>query len=224
MRRMLYNGSMATTANKKPLVRTCTKKPRCCLTGCLLIVVACFIAVLWMFVARFCWWLGGRIENDRVPHDQTLDFSGEYLAEIKKMRQYTIDMDHPFLPDYLFYSNAHVTITQYGMTNMTVISQSLSGEAQTNSINISGWMWRWGSNSLEYANTVIGPGLGFLVFPGLLKSKSRCNVEAIQTEGSARQALHVNFVNKRSGLMLFVVPWSDPDDTSEVILMPISTP
>ncbi len=215
---------MSPTANEKPRVRTCTKKPRCCLTGCLLIVVACFIAVLWMFGARFCWWFGGKMNNNRIPHDRTLDFSGDYLAEIKKTRQYTMDVVHPFLPDYLFYSNAHVTITQDGMTNMTVISQSLSGDAQTNSITISGWMWRWGSNSLEYANTVIGPGLGFLVFPGLLKSKSRCIVEAIQTKGNVRQTLHVNFVNKRSGLMLFVAPWSDPEDTSEVILTPIISP
>ena len=215
---------MSKTAKENPLTETRPKKPRCCLTGCLLIVGACFFAVLWMFVARFCWWLGGRINNDRVPHDQIRNFSGEYLAEIKKTRQYTIDMAHPFLPDYLLYSNAHVTITQDGMTNMTVISQSLSGKAQTNSITISGWTWRWGSNSLEYANTVIGPGLGFLVFPGMLKSKSRCNVEAIQTKGSTRQTLHVYFVTKRSGLMLSVVPWSDPDDTSEVTLTPISSP
>ena len=220
------NGFMLETEKGNPPTETCPKKPRCCLTGCLLIVVACFIAVLWMFGARLCWWVGGKNNDVRMAHDRSLDLSGEYLAEIKKARAYSMSMAHPFLPDSLDYSNALVAITQHGRTNMTVVSQSLRmrGKAETNSIAISGWVWRWGDNRLEYARTAIGPGLGMGIFPGVLKYKSRCCVAAMPTIGSARQTLRVNLVNELDGLLFFAVPWSEPEDSSEIILTPISNP
>ena len=148
-----------------PMTRT---KRRRHFVGCLFIVGACFLAMAaWLLVGRIHWWLGGRIYNGKMSSGQNLDFSGEYMAEIRRARLLTTNMTHPFLPDNLVFSNANVTITQHGRTNMTVVCQSANGKAETNNIVVSGWRWRWGCNRLEYAQTVIGPGLGFGVFPGV---------------------------------------------------------
>jgi hypothetical protein len=202
----------------------CKTKKRSCLAGCLIIVGACLLAVLWTLVARFHWWLDGKISAARMPRNLNQDFSGEYLAEIKKTRLYTTSMANPFLPDHLAFSNAHVTIIQHGMTKMTVISQPTRGKAITNNITINGWQWRWGSNRLEYANTIIGSGLGLGIFPGIVKCKSRCSVEAVQADCDVRHTLRINLVNQDGGLMFFISPWSDPEDSSVVILSPISAP
>ena len=127
-------------------------------------------------------------------------------------------------PDHLVFSNANVTITQCGRTNMTVICQSASGVAETNRIVVSGWLWRWGSNRLEYAQTAIGPGFGFGVFPGISTFKSRCYVEAVRTNDHAHQTLRITLTNQVGGVMLPFGPWSDPEDSSEIILTPVVVP
>lgn len=190
--------------------------------GCLLVIGALFFSILlWMLIARIVWRFGGRIFNAQMEHEH--DLSGEYLSEIKTTRLLTTNLEHPFLPDNLYFTNAHITITQFGRTNVVVISESSCGKVATNNIIISGWVWRWGSNRLEYSNTVIGPGLGLGIFPGIVKSKSRCNVDVIQTHNQAKQALHITYVNQRSGIMIPFGPWSDPDDFSELFLTPAST-
>ncbi len=193
--------------------------------GCLFIVGACFLAMAaWLLIGRIHWWLGGRISNNQMSQGQILDFSGEYFAEIKRTRLYTASMANPFLPDHLVFSNANVTITQCGRTNMTVICQSASGVAETNRIVVSGWLWRWGSNRLEYAQTAIGPGFGFGVFPGISTFKSRCYVEAVRTNDHAHQTLRITLTNQVGGVMLPFGPWSDPEDSSEIILTPVVVP
>ena len=193
--------------------------------GCLFIVGACFLSMgAWLLFGRIHWWLGGRISNHQISKGQILDFSGEYFAEIKRTRLHTASMANPFLPDNLVFSNANVTITQCGRTNMTIICQSANGVAKTNSIVVSGWRWRWGSNRLEYAQRGIGPGLGFGVFPGISTFKSRCYVEAVQTNGHAHQTLRITLTNQIGGVMLPFGLWSDPEDSSEIILTPVVVP
>ena len=101
---------------------------------------------------------------------------------------------------------------------MTVVSQSLRmrGKAETNSIAISGWVWRWGDNRLEYARTAIGPGLGMGIFPGVLKYKSRCCVAAMPTIGSARQTLRVNLVKQHRGFLGHVSVGGFPFSVSNI--------
>lgn len=191
-------------------------------TGCLLFVCAYFAAIVsWLLIDKACWWLGCGIHG--AGKAQGLDISGEYLAEIKMTRLYTAYMDHPFLPDSLAYSNAHVTITQYGSTNMTAISQSPSGAATTNNIVIGGWRWRWCGNRLEYARTAIGPGLGFGI-PGIVTYKSKCHVEALRADDYARRPLRIKLVGQCGGLFLFIFPWADPEDVSEIMLVPTDAP
>ncbi len=193
--------------------------------GCLFIVGACFLVMgAWLLFGRIHWWLGGRISDNQMSQGQMLDFSGEYVAEIRRTRLNTASMAHPFLPDYLVFSNANVSITQHGKTNMTVICQSANGKAETNNIVVSGWRWRWRGNRLEYAQTAIGPGLGFGVLPGISTFKSRCCVEAVRTNGHAHQTLRITLTNQVGGVMLPFGLWSDPEDSSEIILTPVAVP
>lgn len=155
------------------------------------------------------------------------DLSGEYMAKPMKSLDYTMYMPHPFLSGTCIFTdtNSRISIAQFGQTNILVVCRNADEESVTNRITMDGRHWRWGSNHLEYARLHITPNLGYGLFLGIVTFDERCSVEAIRTKDAVRPSLRVKLTNQGGGIAFLLGRcWSDPEDSSEVILTPIAEP
>ena len=152
------------------------------------------------------------------------DFSGQYSLKLLRTRSITFPADSLFVPDIPIWSNALVVISQPSPTNLVCVCLSERGETVTNSIVVDGRHWWWDCGRLVFSGSAIYPGMGIgFAFPQIMKTRKECEIEPIRkpTPTDGAQTLRVTFRCQVSGFLLFPPgPWHDPEEESEVLLVP----
>lgn len=147
------------------------------------------------------------------------DFSGQYSLKLLRTRSITFPADSLFVPDIPNWSNALVVISQSTPTNLVCVCLSERGETVTNSIVVDGRHWWWDGGRLEFSEAAIHPGIGFGAFLQIMKTEKKCVVESSKLDGAP--ILRVLFKCQVSGFLLVPFgPWHDPEEESEILLVP----